>query len=203
MLGKIARRLEATLREERSCPVRVEYGPVTPARLVELRDVVVVEYDRQGGDTVGGPRARGGNPRRRFNRSVACLARIHATSTVAGARAQDHEDRAQALVDQVLCALDDVLRGGELDGDGLQVAGTQHAWTAGRGKFEDLADEAGARVLPGATYVLPFTIERGVHDVAFGGDSAVEFTFAAGSIASRTDVYGSTGEGAGETSCGA
>ena len=132
---------------------------------------------------------------------MACKVTIYATSTVAGARRQDHEDRVQAIVDQVLVALDDVLRGGKLDVSGVQVANTSHAWTAGRGSFADVPGTA-----VGAVYELAFAIHRGVFDVrdVFGPGSgaAPEFSLSAGSIESRTDVFGSSGEGAGETSCG-
>lgn len=197
MLGDIRARLERTLREERSCPVRVEYGPVSPGRVGELRDVIVLEYDRGNGDSFDAPRARGGNPARRFTRSVGCKATLYATATMAGARRQDHEDRCFAIGNQLLVALDNVLRGGKVDASGVQVANTQHMWERGKGAFVEQAGES-----TGAVYALPFVIHTGVHDAVFGGDAAPEFTLAAGNVASRTNVYGSNGEGAGETSCG-
>ena len=202
MLGDVRARLEANLRA-RPVPVRVEYGPVDSARVGELRDVVVVEYDRGSSDAISAPRARGGNPRRRFERAVACKATIYVTNTVAGARRQDHEDRAQKVIDQVLVALDDVLRGGQLDASGVQIPGTSQAWAAGPGSFVDLPGTA-----VGAAYEVAFVIHRGVFDergtfgAGSGSGAAPEFVLSAGSIESRTDVFGSTGEGAGETSCG-
>lgn len=197
MLGDIRHRLERTLREERFCPVRVEYGPVSPARVGEMRDVVVVEYDRGAGDSFSEPRTKGGNPVRVFTRSVGMKATIYARATMSGARRQDHEDRAYAIGTQLLVALDQVLRGGKVDDAGVQILNTQHAWAPGRGSFADLPGESAF-----AVYELPFVVHAGVHAAVFGGDAAPEFTIGADNVASRTNVYGSAGEGAGETSCG-
>jgi hypothetical protein len=199
MLGEIRHRLERTLREERHCPVRVEYGPVSPDRIGEARDVIVVEYDRNAGDTFGPPRTmgkKGVGTERRFTRSVGCKATIYARATVAGARRQDHEDRAFSIGTQLLIALDDVLRGGRVDDAGAQIANTQHAWDRGTGQFTDQPGET-----THAVYELPFVIHTGVHDAVFGGDTPPGFTLG-DNVANRTNVYGSNGEGAGETSCG-
>lgn len=195
MLGRIYRRFEQALRTERGVPVRVEYGPIEPARVGELRDVFVVQY--ADGDDTGAPHAIGGNPKRRFSRAIGCELHVYATATTSGASRRDHEDRAQSLVGQALLALDDVLRGGELDDAGEQIPGTSYQWAPGRGSFERTPGASA-----GAHYVLPFTVHETVRDTPFAGTALDEFTMGATSIASRTNVYGSTGEGAGETSCG-
>jgi hypothetical protein len=209
MLGHLRADLEEELRS-RGVPVRVEYGPVAPSRVAELKDVVVVEYD-PAGDTIGAPKALGGNPRRRFNRAVAALVRIHTRNTVTGARRQDHEDRAHRIVDQVLVSLDEVLRGGR--GEPLR----RYTWRVDGAAFEPLSAEPGQTPV-GATYVLRISIDRGVFDAPWSGEAADEFAIGAGDygsdfdpddyevgggISSSTKVHGSTGEGAGETSCGA
>jgi hypothetical protein len=193
MLGHLRADLQDELRS-RGVPVVVEYGPVAPGRVAELRDVVSVEHD-PAGDTLGGAAALGGNPPRRFTRTVGALVRIHSKASVNGARRQDHEDRAHRLVDQVLVSLDNVLRGGR--GTPLR----RHTWRMTGGAFESLSAEAG-QVPTGATYVMRIEIDRGVFDAPWSGDAAPEFAIGEGGIASSTRVYGSTGEGAGETSCG-
>lgn len=183
MLGAIRAGLEAKLRA-RGVPTRVEYGPVEPARLLELRDVVVVEHD-PAGDSLGGPRSVGPkrNPRVRFVRAVGVVVRVFAASTKDGARRQEHEDRLHLLLDQVQVALDDVLRG-----DGHWV------WRQTRAAFESL--EVGRT---GAEYAMHLEVERSVVDTPWD-QSAVPIGTIAG-INSTTKVYGQTGEGAGETSC--
>ncbi len=195
MLGRIARRLETVLRVDRGVPLRVEYGPIEPARVGELRDAIVVQYS--GGDSVGGARAIGGNPKRRMTRTIGCELHVYASSTVSGATRRDHEDRAQSIVGQALLALDDVLRGGESDADGEYVDGTAYTWRPGAGAFERAQG-----IASGAHYVLAFTVDETIRDAPFAGTPLEEFTMGAASIASATNVYGSTGEGAGETSCG-
>jgi hypothetical protein len=197
MLGHLRADLEVELRA-RGVPVRVEYGPVDPSRLAELHDVVVVEYD-PAGDVIGGAKALGGNPKRRFNREVAALVRVQAHATIAGARRQDHEDRAHRFVDQVLVALDDVLRGGRGGTGGVPLR--RYTWRCTGGAFQAVSAEPG-QVPTGATYVLRISIDRGVFDAPWSDEAAPEFELEAGSISSTTKVHGSIGEGAGETSCG-
>ena len=202
MLGLIHRRLERELREQRGCPVRVVYGPLEPAVLANPGDLIVLQHPDGPSDDVGAPRALGGNPRRRFSRAIACEFHVYAKATVDGATRRDHEDRAQKLVNQVLAALDDVLRGGEEetdeDGEIVHIDGTSYQWSQGRGGF----DRGPGGVANSAHYVQAFTVHEPGTDAPFDGAPLDEFTLAGGSIASRTNVYGSTGEGAGETSCG-
>ncbi len=192
MLGRITSRLRAELREERGCPVVVEYGPLAPGITGWGRDLIVVQHPDAGGDETTAPRALG----RRFNRALACEVHVYAKASVAGAQRRDHEDRAQRIVGQVLVALDDVLRGGESDGDGELIPGTAYAWEQGSGGF----DRGPGGSADGAHYVLPFTIHEAVVDRPF--DNSPTPSWELDGISSRTDVYGSTGEGAGETSCG-
>ena len=181
MLGRLRAQLETELRS-RGVPVRVEYGPAVPGRTSSPVDVVVVSYDPSG--DAFGALARGA--RVRMTRTVRMVAEVRAHANVAGARRQDHEDRAQRIVDSVLLSLDQALRG----------AG--YIWRSTGGRF--VADAE--RLPEGALYELAFEAERSVRDQDWAESDPEAFELEAGSIASRTSVFGSLGEGAGETACG-
>jgi hypothetical protein len=201
MLLSIVRRLDKELRDLRGVPIAVEYGPVTPARVAELRDVLVLEYD--GPDAIGPKRAMGGNPAPRFTVSVGVKVSLHATSRLSGARREEHEERARMLLNKhVLAALDDVLRGGESDADGELVEGSAYSYRFASAGFEPLVDEQGKRVAVGATYVLRLIVDDCATDEIW--DVAADPTFALGpdAISSTTKVKGEATEGAGQTACG-
>lgn len=190
MLGRLRAELQTELRS-RGVPVVVEYGPVTPSRLGEMGDAVVVEYD-PAGDAVGAPKAIGGIPRRRFTHTQRCLATVHGKATVPGARRQDHEARALKLAQQVLICLDNKLRG------------EGYVWRSTGGRFAMFA-EAGQQPA-GATYEIRFEVDAAVFDrewsdedpptVTIGGDGGVGI-----SSTTRASLVATVGDG--DVACGA
>jgi hypothetical protein len=198
MLLGIKQRLEEDLRTNRGVPVAVEYGPVSPARVAELRDVVVVEYE--GPDAIA-PRRGGGL----YTISTGVKVSLHVTSRKAGARREEHEERARRILARYLLpSLDWVLRGGEHDDDDGLVEGTAYAYRHGPGGFEPLVDENGKRAQVGATYVLRLAIEDCATDETWSEGEFADPTFALGpdAISSTTKVKGEGTEGAGQTACG-
>ena len=85
--------------QNRGCPLPVEYGPMREADF-NLRQRIVFERDRSGGDQFVGPRARGISPVQQVQR-VGCFCTIVGKSSAAGADMASHEavcDQAASLV---------------------------------------------------------------------------------------------------------
>lgn len=188
-LAELGRALDAAL-AARGVPFRVSDGP-EPTGATSYRDRIVIE-DRQGGDTFTRAGTRHGNPPSPFTRTVAARVKIYAQSTIQGATYAHHKGRAEAALEHVMCAMDTIVRGGK------------GQWRPTGGGFDVPSDLAGSQVRSGALYVLEFDLDRAIVDaVSWTVDAASEFTLAAGSIASTTNVFATGNEDApAETGCG-
>lgn len=170
MLYELGRELDAYL-QDRGVPFRVVHGPgdgATEARPITgfARGRVVLERNRQGGDTFGGPRSvvqRGvgaSEIKAAGSQTFSAIARVIVASTVLGAQQHEHEELADTVVRHVVLGLRDVLsrrkhapnppsRGHFLSAQELQMAGLEQ-W-------------------PGVVYELEFSIERGLFDSSWEG----------------------------------
>ena len=128
-------------------------------------------------------------------RSVGVLVRIYGQSTKAGATPQDHAEVVEQLLDHVVVALDDVLRGGKT------------LWTLGAGGFAQPEALRGSEGRSGALYELRLSYERPVLATTWAGDAAPETTLdpdTGATIASTTQVTLHNGpeNQSAETACG-
>ena len=145
----------------RGCPLPVVYGPERMADVGLTNPRIVFERPRSLGDAVGPPRCSKNNPPRRAERGIAGTVRVFASSTVDGARVQDHEEQADQAVDLVIVC--------------LQIAAARiiTTMTIGAGGYVSAAELGldGLETWPGVVYELPITIQRAVYDRTWAGDS--------------------------------
>lgn len=164
MIYELQKELAAEL-EARGVPYPVLYGPesaqtTTPA----VRSRIVLERDRKQGDRFDGPRSVHVNHQLSAVRAIGCVLRIYAASTAAGARVQDHERLADALLDRVTVALRKC----------VNVRKTLHRITAAKLLDGDELELRGLATWPGVVYELRFEIDRGVFDRDWDGSAAPE-----------------------------
>jgi hypothetical protein len=152
MIHEIAKSLDTALRAK-GVPLRVVDGPERTGTTSFARERVTLERDRDRGDSFGPTRSQHGNPRARLTRTTGCVLRVYAQSTHAGATVQDHERRAETVLDRVLVALDTILRGERMT-----------FWTQASGRFMTPADLEETETFAGAVYELRFTVDRSVFD---------------------------------------
>lgn len=164
MLYEIHKEIGAEL-AAKGVPFPVVYGPERGAqRAVSTR--IVIERDRQAGDTFGPPKKATKNPPMVGIRSVGCVCRILAASTLSGPGVHDHERVADQIVDKLTIALHKVIRrrntlyaiqaAGLMSADELQLNGLEQ-WA-------------------GVVYQIKFTVDRGVFDTTFAEEKALEMT---------------------------
>lgn len=191
MLYGIAHRVEAALKA-RGIPFPVVYGPErTDTTTLGTRTRIVIERDREGGDSVGPARSVHTNPNMRAVRAVGAVARVFAKSERAGAGVQDHEGVADKLVDRLHVALDSIIRS------------DQTLWAVSSAKLLNAneLEQRGLKTWPGVVYEIKFSVDRGVFDTDWTGEAAPEAELGADSISSTTTVK-LNGVGGGETACG-
>lgn len=165
MLAAITAQLRDAL-QSRKVPHPVVYGP---ERLVQSSAVlphIVIERDRQQGDTVGPPKTRSKNPQRVFVRGIGAVARVFCQSTLAGAGIEDHERDADKVINQLLVALRGIVLARKSD---LRVSSSRFLTSA------ELA-EAGL-TYPGVVYEMRFVVDMGVADGNYAAETAAESTF--------------------------
>lgn len=191
MIYELTQRV-ATEMTAKSCPFPVLYGPerMAPSAINSTR--VVIMRDRQGSEAVDAPRTQQRNPKAVMMRGIPGVLRVYATSTVAGAAVQDHEDLADQIVDLLLVAIRKVVTtaktmwrivsAGLLSAEALQLIGLE-TW-------------------PGVVYEMKFVVDRGVMDAPYTGEPKPEATLAAGSIVSSTHVSLVTSSEDPEVACG-
>lgn len=160
MLYEIAK-VVATLLQARGCPLPVVYGPERFEDIGLTRPRIVFERPRALVDTSGPPRSSKNNPPRRAERSIVGRVRVYASSTVDGARVQDHEDQAEQAVDLVIVCLQIALARAKVTGS---------IGTGGYIPANQLGLE-GLESWPGVVYELPITIQRAVYDRTWAGDA--------------------------------
>lgn len=166
MLYSIGRDLESAL-AAKAVPFKVFYGPERAEPTTVVRERIVIERDRQGGDTFVARRSQSTNPKRPADRQVGARLRIFAQATSAGSMQHEHERRVDAVADRVFVALDGIIRGAR-----------RTSWRIESAKLLS-ADELQMRGLetwPGAVYEIVFSVDRGVFDTAWDGSAADEVT---------------------------
>jgi hypothetical protein len=149
----------------RGVPFVVVDGPEERANAGTFaRERIVIERDTA--DTFRAGRGTKQNPARgAWFREVGCVARIFARSPRAGALSFEHYERAEHVLDHVLVALDEVVRGDRKEM--LTVTG---------GGFVPLDDVAASERVAGAVYELRFSVERGVYAETWAGEARPEAT---------------------------
>lgn len=198
MIHEIGTELKARL-VVAGCPIPVVDGPEQSKTVTWGRERIVIE--RSGKDSFGPVRSQHINPKHRYTRKISGKITIYAQSPVSGATVFEHERRADAILDQVLCAMAYV------------KAARKNAFEPTGGQFflpEDLKE---SERRGGAAYELTFTFDRGVSERTWANAIRPEFTFGSGSITHTTkasmahgpddDNDPNTVPATAETACGA
>jgi len=149
----------------RGVPFEVVDGP-EPAKNASTfgRERIVLERDTS--DSFRAGRGTKQNPARgAWFREVGCVARIFARSPRAGAMSFEHFERTEHVLDHVIVALDEVVRG-----DRKEVL------TLTGGGFVELEDMSASDRVSGAVYELRFVVERGVYAETWAGEARPEAT---------------------------
>ena len=162
MIHEIGVELKAALAAN-GCPLVVVDGPEYGASVLSPVERVVIERDRDRDEPVVGPKGAGRNPRHAFDRVLAAKVTIYARDTRSGAAHYEHERRADDLVDEVLVALQKVIRTRKNAGFGI-----------GAGRWVTLEDAKGTPVTTFAVYSIPFTVPRAVEARTYAGAAATE-----------------------------
>lgn len=171
MLNEIIRLVSARLITKKvPSTYRVVYGPEREVgSIIDTR--IVFEYDRNRQDSFGGPVATHLNPTMKLAHEVSFVCRIFAQSTATGATQYEHEELALQILDKVLCALINVIRG-TLKGSLTIISG----------KFlstEEL-EMAGMEQWPAAAYEMQFSVTRSVFDTDWTCAKAAEASIGEG-----------------------
>jgi hypothetical protein len=172
MLSEISKEVDAQL-VTRKVPLRVVYGPERAPSNTSER--IVIEHDRRAGDSfeMAGITS---NPKSCSVRWQGAVARIFAQETFPGARIQDHERRASAVLDRVIVALNVV------------VKGRKNQWRAEGGTFVAPKDIEGSETWPGAVYEFRFAVDRGIVDSKWDGEIRPEHQLGASGFLNQTIV---------------
>lgn len=128
-----------------------------------FRHRVVLDRDRQGGDTLREPIGSKGNPRRVMTRMVGYTATIYALAPTPGALPWEHENEVDKIADAVLIALRDwvVTEGAAV----LEI-------TSARMLTPD--EMQGSQTAPSAGYQMQFKIGRSVDRRDYDGAGETE-----------------------------
>lgn len=189
MIYEIFRELETNL-TSRGYPFPLEYGPEAKRKKPPFDTRIVMDHDRESGDSISGPRSQvaistpAGRSRKLLDRAVGCLVRIYAKSSSPGARIENHERLAEQLVDAVLAGLRTV----------IQKRATLWRVTSASFVSKEALEVPELEKWPGVVYELKFSVDRGVFDLTWTGEGEPT-----GSI---TEIDNSTRIN-GEIACGA
>lgn len=158
MIYEMGRSLEALMRA-RNFPVAVVYGPDGLDRIVGANThVLVVERDREAGDTVGPARGAQRNARRLFTFAIGVRVTVFARSQIPGAHLGDHERECERIVRGLLASL--------------------HRWAASERAAPlefgpcGMVEIEGYEKLPGCKYALQFRVPTGLEDLAYTHEAA-------------------------------
>ncbi len=164
MLYAISKELDAALKAQ-GVPFRVVFGPESTQSVDAARERIVLEQPHdEKRDSVVPPIALHRNPMMPLVRNQAARIRIFARSPIAGAKWNDHAERAEQVLDHVLAELDAIVRG------------RKNALAIGGGGFVSLVDEKGSSVWGGAVYEFDFVVDRGVFRTNWKGEAREEVT---------------------------
>lgn len=170
----------------KGAPYPVVYGPLRTAPGVNSPSQIVVQRDRQRGDTVETAPSHRHNPRLVFKRAIGGLVHIFAHSRAPGASVGDHERVADKLVDQLLVA---ILKVSQARIQPFRV-------TESRLMSAQELEEQALTTWPGVVYLMRFQIDRGVTDADWSGEGAGEATFGDGGAGIGTTIDTSSGPAA-------
>jgi hypothetical protein len=160
-------------------PFHVVDGPEIRPTTTGGRERVVIEHDLSGGDSFAPTHTPGQKPpRTRLTRVAAYKVTIYAKSPTAGAAYWEHEQRAEAILDQVLVGLDLVAK---MRANVVQFRS---------GKFVFPADLKASETPGFATYELFFTFDRGVTDAKWDGTTVETIVIPEGMIKNTVVVDG-------------
>ena len=164
MLAAIVSQLREAL-VARKVPYPLVYGPERLEQGSSVRPHIVVERDRQSGDTWQAAKTNNANPQRIFARGIGGVVRIFAQSTKRGAAVEDHERIADKLVNQTMMALREI------------VVARRSALSIKSSRLLTLAELAEAGLTyPGAVYELRIEIGMGVDDENYAAETPAETT---------------------------
>jgi hypothetical protein len=136
-------------------PFRVVYAPERTDRSDMSNPVILFMRDRMNGEDIEPPKGQQANGRLVLNRKTGVEVRIYACSSLPSARAQDHEELADYLIDAVLVALEEVCKEGRFS-----------PFEYGEARFlypsELVFDDNEPEKYRGVVFVLRLKIGRGV-----------------------------------------
>lgn len=160
--------------QARKFPVRVAYGPERTAR--ENYDaLIVIERDREAGDSVDFAPAVQRNPRRVKARLIGCVAHVYAKSSRAGARVEDHEFMCDLFVDALIAAIAEWCVGGQAFEPAFVEA-----------RYLNANERNAPETWPGVAYRLRFRVQRGITRSDYTGEG--EPTGELAGFANRTEA---------------
>jgi hypothetical protein len=162
LLYEISKEIDALL-QIREVPHRIVYGP---ERAASNSERIVIEHDRSGDsfDMTGIT----SNPKSFAVRWQGAIARIFAKDPISMARVQDHERRAEAVLDRLIVCIDRVRSTRK---NNLRIAS---------GAFVNPRDLEGSETWPGVVYELRFSIDRAVLDRKWDNSARPEGTLEGG-----------------------
>lgn len=149
----------------RKVPYELVYGPEHMTQGPRSRSHIVLKRDDQAGDGWGPPKSRTTtNPTYRYTRMIGFVLLVFVESTKAGASVEDHEDVADAVVNQLGLALQTIMHE------------QRSQWRPRTSRFLTAAEleEANLSAWPGRVYMLPFEIDQGIYDTGWDLDEAYE-----------------------------
>lgn len=171
MIHAIGQDLSAALAARR-CPIRVfDASDIEQVTNVSVKpERITIERDEDAGDSFRAPRGATprANPQLRGVRNIGVKLTVYAQSPAAGAKAYEHERRAERILDLLYCSIQDVASARK---NGVEIKG---------GKFVRSEDAKASDVKGGATYELRLTWERGITDKPWDDVLQPEITVGAG-----------------------
>jgi hypothetical protein len=159
MIYKMLRAI-ATDMASRGYPVAFIYGPEIVVREGCASLSILVERDDQGGDTFAPVTAPQRNALRTFNRMLGVRALFEVSSTLEGARRNEHEHECDDLVDGFVTALYAWAKAN-------QVAAVEFV----ESRYLSAEERDGSIALPGVVYLLRFRVARGVTRKDYDGSA--------------------------------
>jgi hypothetical protein len=190
MIYELSRDLQDMLRA-RKYPVTVEYGPERTLRDGYPENVILIERDRESGDSVETAHGSQRNPRKMRTRKLGAIATIWARSNLPGARIGDHERACEGLVDALIISLEEW--GTEARAGDIPITSARYATAA---------DHNDVETWPGVVYLLRFQVPRGMLRRDYTGEARPESPFTGVSNQTRARLTGAEDEDP-EIGCGA
>lgn len=163
-------------------PLHVVHGPERLTRTAPTDTTVIVERDRDAGDSFDTVHGSHRNPRRVATRLVGAKATIWAKSNAPGARDAEHEDLCDQIVDAFYVRLRIWIHG-HTGGALLAVR---------ESRYLKSAELNGLETWPGVAYLMRWTVPRGVTGANYKGAGLPET--ALNGITNRTEIRRSAGD---------